>query len=85
MRLDIRAGIHYILYNSPWNGAIGKMNVANVLMAGNFVPDTPTMLRFPTFPRLLRSKSVRPTTPTFLSDPDAPPPTKPVVYSPVPT
>ncbi len=26
-----------------------------------------------------------PTTPTFLSDPEAPPPTKPVVYSPVPT
>jgi len=28
---------------------------------------------------------VRPTTPTFLSDPEAPPPTNPVVYSPVPT
>lgn len=27
----------------------------------------------------------RPTTPTFLSDPEAPLPTKPVVYSPVPT
>lgn len=43
------------------------------------------MLKLPTFPRRLRSKRVRPTTPTFLSDPDAPPPTKPVVYSPVPT
>lgn len=28
---------------------------------------------------------MRPTTPTFLSLPDAAPPTKPVVYSPVPT
>ena len=28
---------------------------------------------------------VNPTTPTFLSDPEAPPPTNPVVYSPVPT
>jgi len=26
-----------------------------------------------------------PTTPIFLSEPEAPPPTKPVVYSPVPT
>lgn len=61
------------------------MDSNNALMAGNFGPDTPTMLRFPTFPRLRRSKSVRPTTPTFLSEPDAPPSTKPVVYSPVPT
>lgn len=43
------------------------------------------MDRFPTLPRLRRSKRVNPTTPTFLSDLEAPPPTKPVVYSPVPT
>lgn len=54
-------------------------------MAGNLSPDTPTMLRSPTLPRRRRSNSVSPTTPTFLSDVDAPPPTKPVVYSPVPT
>jgi hypothetical protein len=34
--------------------------------------------------RRRRSKRLSPTTPTFLSEPDAPPPTKPVVYSPVP-
>lgn len=43
------------------------------------------MERLPNLPRRRRSKRVRPTTPTFLSLPDAPPPTKPVVYSPVPT
>jgi hypothetical protein len=43
------------------------------------------MLNFPTFPRRRKSNMVRPTTPTFLSEPEAPPPTKPVVYSPVPT
>lgn len=57
----------------------------DVLMAGNLVPLTPTMPSWLTLPRLLRSKRVRPTTPTFLSEPEAPPPTKPVVYSPVPT
>lgn len=56
-----------------------------VLMAGYLFPDVPTMLNLPTFPRLLKSNMVKPTTPTFLSDPDIPPPTKPVVYSPVPT
>jgi hypothetical protein len=54
-------------------------------MAGYLFPDVPTMLNFPTLPRRRRSNMVNPTTPTFLSDPDAPPPTKPVVYSPVPT
>ena len=53
-------------------------------MAGNLCPDVPTMLSLPTLPRRRRSKRVRPTTPTFLSDLDAPPPTKPVVYSPIP-
>jgi hypothetical protein len=48
-------------------------------------PEVPTMLKFPTLPLLRKSNNVRPTTPTFLSDPDMPPPTKPVVYSPVPT
>lgn len=38
-----------------------------------------------TFPLRRRSNSVKPTTPTFLSEVDAAPPTKPVVYSPVPT
>lgn len=55
------------------------------LIAGNFRPDTPTMLNLPTLPRRRKSNMVSPTTPTFLSDPEAPPPTKPVVYSPVPT
>lgn len=45
----------------------------------------PTIESLPTLPRRLRSNSVKPTTPTFLSLPDIPPPTKPVVYSPVPT
>lgn len=54
-------------------------------IAGNLPPETPTIDSFPTLPRLRRSNSVRPTTPTFLSDLDAPPPTNPVVYSPVPT
>lgn len=56
----------------------------HVRMAGNLVPLTPTMPSRPTFPRRRRSNMVRPTTPTFLSDAEAPPPTKPVVYSPVP-
>jgi hypothetical protein len=43
-----------------------------------------TYPNLPTFPRRRRSNSVNPTTPTFLSDVEAPPPTKPVVYSPVP-
>lgn len=55
-----------------------------VRMAGNFLPLTPAMARWPTLARRRRSKRVRPTTPTFLSEPEAPPPTKPVVYSPVP-
>jgi len=54
-------------------------------MAGYFPPDVPTMESFPTFPRRRRSNIVNPTTPTFLSEPEAPPPTNPVVYSPVPT
>ena len=54
-------------------------------IAGYLDPDVPTMLSFPTFPRRRKSNIVRPTTPTFLSEPEAPPPTKPVVYSPVPT
>jgi len=53
-------------------------------MAGNFVPQVPTMLRCPTLPRRRRSKSVSPTTPIFLSEVEAAPPTKPVVYSPEP-
>lgn len=59
--------------------------IVDLRMAGNLPPDTPTMDRSPTLPRLRRSKRVSPTTPTFLSDLEAPPPTKPVVYSPVPT
>jgi hypothetical protein len=59
--------------------------ILNSRIAGNLPPETPTMDSFPTFPRLRRSNSVSPTTPTFLSDLDAPPPTNPVVYSPVPT
>ncbi len=51
----------------------------------HLLPDVPTIDNLPTFPRLRRSNSVKPTTPTFLSLPDIPPPTKPVVYSPVPT
>lgn len=54
-------------------------------MAGNLFPEVPTMLSLPTFPLRRRSNNVSPTTPTFLSEPDIPPPTKPVVYSPVPT
>lgn len=56
-----------------------------IRIAGNLFPVTPTIESFPTFPLRRRSNIVRPTTPTFLSDPEAPPPTKPVVYSPVPT
>lgn len=54
-------------------------------MPGNLEPETPTMLSFPTLPLRRRSKRDNPTTPTFLSEPEAAPPTKPVVYSPVPT
>ena len=54
-------------------------------MAGNLEPDVPTILSLPTFPRRRKSKRVSPTTPTFLSEPDCPPLTKPVVYSPEPT
>lgn len=60
-------------------------DVGDLRIAGYLFPDVPTMLNLPTFPRRRRSKSERPTTPTFLSEPDIPPPTKPVVYSPVPT
>jgi hypothetical protein len=59
--------------------------VVELRIAGYFDPVMPTIDSFPTFPRRRRSKSVSPTTPTFLSDPEAPVPTKPVVYSPVPT
>lgn len=59
--------------------------VLDIRIAGNLLPDVPTILSFPTFPRRLKSNIVKPTTPTFLSEPDIPPPTKPVVYSPVPT
>lgn len=55
------------------------------LIPANLFPDVPTIDRLPTLPRRLRSKSVKPTTPTFLSEPEADPPTYPVVYSPVPT
>ena len=61
------------------------MKEEGIRMAGYFDPDVPTIDSFPTLPRLRRSNMVNPTTPTFLSDPEAPPPTKPVVYSPVPT
>lgn len=63
----------------------GKERGFHALIAGNFLPDTPTILNLPTLPRRRRSNIVNPTTPTFLSEPEAPPPTKPVVYSPVPT
>lgn len=62
-----------------------KKQLRDPRIAGNLPPETPTMDSLPTLPRLRRSNSVRPTTPTFLSEVDAPPPTKPVVYSPVPT
>ncbi|PHH86529.1 hypothetical protein CDD83_10107 [Cordyceps sp. RAO-2017] len=54
-------------------------------IAGNLVPSTPAMLSRPTLPRRRRSNSVSATTPAFLSEAEGPPPTKPVVYSPVPT
>lgn len=54
-------------------------------IAGNFLPETPTIDRSPTLPRRRRSNIVSPTTPTFLSEVLAAPDTKPVVYSPVPT
>lgn len=57
----------------------------NLRIAGYFDPEVPTIDSFPTFPLRRRSNNVRPTTPTFLSEPEAPVPTKPVVYSPVPT
>lgn len=57
----------------------------DIRIAGNFPPDVPTIDNLSTFPRLRRSNKESPTTPTLLSDPEAPPPTKPVVYSPVPT
>ena len=72
--------------NEPAKAAVNYWDLHRYIrIAGNLVPDVPTILRFPTFPLLLRSKRVRPTTPIFLSEPDMPPPTKPVVYSPVPT
>jgi hypothetical protein len=54
-------------------------------MAGRLVPDVPSVPSLPTFPRLRRPNRLSPTTPTFLSDPNMPPPTKTVVDSPVPT
>jgi len=65
--------------------AAGMRRRLDVRIAGNLSPETPTMDSLPTLPRRRRSNKVRPTTPTFLSEVDAPPPTKPVVYSPVPT
>lgn len=59
--------------------------VMGLRIAGYFVPLTPTIPRLPTLPLRRRSNKVSPTTPTFLSEPEAPVPTKPVVYSPVPT
>lgn len=61
------------------------MNGVALRIAGYFCPDVPTIDSFPTFPLRRKSNIVKPTTPTFLSDPEAPPPTNPVVYSPVPT
>lgn len=75
-------------YRREWVERIdwrGKGKGVVVRMAGYFVPEVPTMESLPTLPRRRKSNIVRPTTPTFLSDPEAPPPTKPVVYSPVPT
>lgn len=62
-----------------------NMDTVTLRIAGNLLPDVPTMLNFPTLPRRRKSNRVRPTTPTFLSDWEPPVPTKPVVYSPVPT
>jgi hypothetical protein len=62
-----------------------KLQACSLRIAGNFVPLTPTIPSLPTLPLRRRSNKVSPTTPTFLSEPEAPPPTKPVVYSPVPT
>lgn len=62
-----------------------RFEANDVRIAGNLVPLTPTMLRLLTLPRRRKSNRVRPTTPTFLSEADAAPSTKPVVYSPVPT
>lgn len=62
-----------------------RIEEERIRMAGYFDPDVPTIDNFPTFPRRRRSNIVNPTTPTFLSEPEAPPPTNPVVYSPVPT
>ena len=64
---------------------LGSRNLGSSRIAGNLVPLTPTMPSFPTLPLRRRSNMDSPTTPTFLSDSEAPPPTKPVVYSPVPT
>lgn len=62
-----------------------SLNWHYLRIAGNLSPETPTMDSWPTLPLRRRSNKVSPTTPTFLSEVDAPPPTKPVVYSPVPT
>ena len=74
---------------SPGNRQLGlgvlSEEESDIRIAGYFVPLVPTMESCPTFPRRRRSNIVRPTTPTFLSLPEAPPPTNPVVYSPVPT
>lgn len=64
---------------------VSQMGSDDSRIAGNLLPDVPTMLKLPTLPRLRRSKRQSPTTPTFLSEPLGAPPTKPVVYSPVPT
>lgn len=73
--------ISYKSVSCCWDGTCAWLPLR---IAGNLFPDTPTMLSLPTLPRRRRSNSVKATTPTFLSEPDMPPPTKPVVYSPVP-
>jgi hypothetical protein len=58
------------------------------ILPGYFVPFVPTSLVFPTrLPlwELWRSNITSATTPIFLSEALEPPPTYPVVYSPVPT
>ena len=43
----------------------------DVRIAGDFVPDVPTILSFRALPLRRKSKRVRPTTPIFLSEPDS--------------
>mmetsp|Transcript_13419 Transcript_13419/g.37110 ORF Transcript_13419/g.37110 Transcript_13419/m.37110 type:complete len:209 (+) Transcript_13419:934-1560(+) len=53
-------------------------------ISGSFLPFTPHMPSRPSLPRERRSRQTRPTMPVDLSEFAALPPTKPVVYSPVP-